>query len=170
MSVEFQTKINIPITIAECVDEMSKVLALLLGMASVPRIEGSSDGALDLDAPIGRASRGSFTIAIGDDSARADVSVDTFEGAAFQEEAGTWLSAEASPRTDPSFVVALSFACAVARKTHSTVLDDAGHLRLGRHVNPDRIIDHLRLHETSESFQEAVELFCRNAGFHFGDQ
>ncbi|WP_437996735.1 hypothetical protein WMF26_38060 [Sorangium sp. So ce185] len=171
MSVEFQVVINEPIAIGQCVEESSKVLIRLLGNVRAPINIAlcELDSGLSPQAVIGRGvSSQSFSISAGED-ALVGVDVYDFESPDFREEAGTWLVAEVRLRTDLSFVLSLSFAVAVALKTRSTVLDDAGHLSLERHLNPDDVIETLRLPVSSTSLEAAASSFCKSIRFRFGD-
>ncbi|WP_129578830.1 MULTISPECIES: hypothetical protein [Sorangium] len=171
MSVEFQVRINEPIVIGQCAEESSKVLTRLLGDVRVPiNVELCElENGLSPQAVVKRGvSSQSFSISAGED-ALVDVDVYDFENPDFREEAGTWLVAEVRLRTELSFVLSLSFAVAVALKTRSTVLDDAGHLNLGRHLNPDEVIETLRLPVSSTSLEAAASWFCKSIRFRFGD-
>jgi hypothetical protein len=159
--------INDPIRVNECVEDASKILARLLGQPGTTRIDVTGDVEFDVQAVIMRKSEQSLSLSIGKEAV-VDVTVHDFEGPAFEEEAGTWLVAEVSLRTDLSFALSLSFAIAVALRTCSTVLDDAGHLRLGRHLAPDDLIVRLQLPVSSISLEEAAGRLCRSLGFRFG--
>ncbi|WP_437776706.1 hypothetical protein [Sorangium sp. So ce1097] len=171
MSVEFQVRINEPVVIGQCAEESSKVLARLLGNTCAPidiELHDLENG-LSPQTVIERGvSNRSFSISVGE-NALVDIDVYDFEGPEFQEEAGTWLVAEVRLRTDLSFILSLSFAVAVALKTHSKVLDDTCHLKLGRHLSPDDVIEMLRLPVILTSLEEAASLFCKSIGFRFGD-
>lgn len=167
MSTEFQVSINNPIRVSECVEDASKILAQLLGMPLGPHINVVGDVGFDAHAAIRRKSEQSFSISIKKEAV-VDVTIHNFEDPAFQDEAGTWLVAEVNLRTDLSFVLALSFAVAVALRTCSTVLDDADHLKLGLHLNPKDLIVRMRLPVISASLEDAAELLCRSIGFRFG--
>lgn len=167
MSTEFQVSINEPIRVSECVEDASKILAQLLGQPGSSRIDVTGDIEFDVHVVVRRKSEQSLSLSIGKE-AIVDVTVHDFEAPAFEEESGTWLVAEVSLRTDLSFVLSLSFAVAVALRTCSTVLDDAGHLKLGRHLAPDDLIRRLQLPVTSIPLEDAAGLLCRSLGFRFG--
>lgn len=167
MSTEFQVSINDPIRVSECVEDASKILAQLLGTPLGPRIDVAADVGFDTHAAIHRKSEQSLSISI-EKEAAVDVTIRDFEDPAFQDEVGTWLVAEVNLRTELSFVLSLSFAVAVALRTRSTVLDDAGHLNLGRFVAPNDLIVCLQLPATSTSLEEAAGQLCRSIGFRFG--
>ena len=116
MSTEFQVSINDPIRVSECVEDASKILAQLLGTPLGPRIDVAADVGFDAHAAIHRKSEQSLSKSI-EKEAAVDVTIHDFEDPAFQDEAGTWLVAEVNLRTDLSFVLALSFAVAVALRT-----------------------------------------------------
>lgn len=167
MSTEFQVSINEPIRVSECVDDASKILAQLLGKPRGPRIDVVGHVGFDVHAAVRRKSEQSLSLSI-EKEAAVDVTIHDFEDPAFETEAGTWLVAEVSLRTDLSFVLSLSFAVAVALRTRSMVLDDAGHLKLGRYLAPNDLIVRLQLPATSTSLEEAAGQLCRSIGFRFG--
>lgn len=167
MSVELQTKLDKPILLGECINDTSTILHRLLGGTSVPRIEVHAAGKTDVAEPIVGGARRAYVISIHDE-ASVDVDVATFEGPAFQDEEGTWIIAEVGPRTHSSFVLALAFIAAAALRTSSPILDDAGHLGLGREIDPNRLIERLRLHMAAASFEDAADLLCKSVGFQFG--
>jgi hypothetical protein len=168
MSVEFHTKIKETLFVDVCVDKAATVLDRLLGHTYDLGLVVTGDGSHEIRVGSHGVCDSSLFLQ-SDEGAGLELYVLQCDDPMYGEEGGTWLIADICTRTKLSFVLAVAFITAAALETNSTVLDEVGHLGLGRFAEPNEIIERWHLPAGSKSLRDAVSSFCKNVGFYFGE-